>query len=298
LPLIGGDEEVASLEMLKHLPQNKKMLEGLDHPYTKHLEQKRQQSAQTKRQYPGMKSISSHHSSSHQYSNINGDVVSNSDQKDQVAEDGALVAAYHQANLRQAPRGKQPNIQELREVDLPEENIHKKVLNQNGKTFNLDTSNQISRNPSQLETVKRNSAQQQQFGFENQFSNPEQNDKLVTAEELSRYIVETGDEQGVADYFQQLIMDGQLGEYEALDYLNLIKSILSAQNESVLETEREQEREREAQMILDFSDYLDAKYQNGEIPSHLYRGLKGKLMESVIERAAADPQFLAEPQRR
>jgi len=279
-----------------------KQLEGLEHPehpHSKQLQQKqKRQQLQTKRQYNGMKSISSHHSSSHQYSNINGDVVSNSDQKDQVAEDGDLVAAYHQANLRQAPRGQQPNIQELREVDLPEENIHKKVLNQNGKTFNLDaSSNQIYRNPSQLEAMKRNSAaQSQQYTYENQF--PEQNDKLVTAEELSRYIVETGDEQGVADYFQQLIMDGQIGEYEALDYLNLIKSILSAQNESVLETEREQEREREAQMILDFSDYLDAKYQNGEIPSHLYRGLKGKLMESVIERAAADPQFLAEPQRR
>ncbi len=45
---------------------------------------------------------------------------------------------------------------------------------------------------------------------------------------------------------------------------------------SELELEKEEEREREAQLILDFSDYLDSKFQNGDIPAHLYRGLKGR----------------------
>jgi len=343
LPVISGDEDVESLKMLKQKRWPKqevivKQIEafGPDHPYRKQLDHQQPQQQPDKGVAPGVQSFSEQHSSASQYSNINGNVLSRSDQQHKASENGNLMAAYHNAKVEEANMGQMPTHQEFTELDIPNENIHKKILNKNGNTFQFNQANDNAAqyNPANLSPAQFNAANQEpaplfgaansvrahefapsndleslynymplanenalQFEAANKLQKRTQveEDKVSTAEELTRYILSTGDEEGVANYFQQLILEGQMDEYEALDYLNLIKSMLSAEKESELELEKEEEREREAQLILDFSDYLDSKFQNGEIPAHLYRGLKGKLMESVIDRAAADPQFLAEP---
>jgi len=341
LPVISGDEDVASLQMLKTKKWPRYEVKQVEawgpnnNPFNKNKDvQNNQAENPEKRSQP--RSFSDQQSSFSQFSNFNGNILSKSDQSHQALEDGNLLAAYHRANIEQANQGQQPTHQEVTELDIPNENIHKKILNKNGQTLEL---NQANNSPLQFGGANQmpphfmaanqepagfgaaNGFQAPQFDSANemeamlmpsanqngvQFESPadlaqkrsqDDEDKVRTAEELSKYILQTGDEEGVANYFQQLIVEGQMDEYEALDYLNLIKSMLTIEKDSEFELEREEEREREAQLILDFSDYLDLKYQNGEIPSHLYRGLKGKLMESVIEHAAADPQFLAAEQQ-
>jgi hypothetical protein len=305
LPVISGDEDVASLQMLKQKkwPQphvEVKQIEawGPDHPYNRKQMEHEDQPQPMKRLVPGgMKSFSEHHSSVSQYSNMNGNVLSKSDQQHQASEDGNLLASYHRANMQQANKGQDPTHEELTEYDIPNENIHKKILNNNGRIsqFNqaLDNTAQFgaanlspaqfmaaNQEPSALfgsqqfgaahnigsqqfgaahnigsqqfgaannidsqqfeaangmESLYIPSANGVQFEEANQAQKRSQDDKVNTAEEMSRYILQTGDEEGVANYFQQLIMEGQMDEYEALDYLNLITSLLSEQKERELE---------------------------------------------------------------
>jgi len=121
---------------------------------------------------------------------------------------------------------------------------------------------------------------------------------LQVSSVLAGYIRQTGDEAGVAEYIKQMLTRGQMREDEALMYLNTIQALLSRDKLLTREKEEEEEveRENEAQLMLNFSDYLDRKFENGEMPQPVYKELKDRLMESVLEKAETDPQFLAIPQ--
>merc|ERR1711915_21614 len=90
-------------------------------------------------------------------------------------------------------------------------------------------------------------------------------------------------------------MGGKMSEDEVMVYIEIIKLILSNQEEEqeeYRESREEKEREELAERILNLSDELDAEVESGGISNSVYRDLKDKLMESVLEHAEEDPNFL------
>jgi len=276
LPVIPGDDDARSLGLLK---QKKWRLEPVEVKQVEAYKQKKEVNdpEPIKRYFAPEKTVSKFESSESQYSNVNGNVHLHTDQRGQANENGRLVGSFHRSGSGAAAPGKKPHTQELSEIDLPDLNVHEKMMEKDGQMFDLTQEDPV-----------------------NMEKRMELDEELVlqVAAVLAGYIEQTGDEAGVAEYIQQMILKGEMKESEALVYLNTIKELLY--NDEQIERERESaaaeaERESEAEVMLNFSDYLDRKYESGEMTRSVYRELKDKLMETVLEKAEEDPKFLANP---
>jgi hypothetical protein len=170
LPVISGDEDVESLKMLKQKrwPKQEVIVKQIEatrwvaKAYS-NKEKKKDKIDPDNRVAPGVQSFSEHHSSASQYSNINGNVLSRSDQQHKASENGNLMAAYHNAKVEEANMGQMPTHQEFTELDIPNENIHKKILNKNGNTFQFNQANDNAAqyNPANLSPAQFNAANQE-----------------------------------------------------------------------------------------------------------------------------------------
>jgi len=277
LPVIPGDDDANSLGLLKY--KKWRVNQNQDKPQ------------QDKRFYAPQQTVSQFHSSDSTYSNINGNVHKQQEERGQANENGHLVGSFHRSGSEEAHPGQEPHTQELSEFDVPGMNIHEKMLEQDGQLFDLNRGEKDG----QLFDLN-----QQGEGEPANLQKREDIDEelvLQVASVLAGYIQQTGDEEGVAQYINQMIIKGEMKSSEALVYLNTIKELLAREDEIEREneTEEEAERETEAELMLSFSDYLDRKYETGQMSRSVYRELKDKLMESVLEKAEVDPKFLANP---
>jgi len=280
LPLIPGDGNVESLNLLKTKkwrlqPVAVKQVES----YGPHGEKTKVEEKSSKRAvHGGPQTFSRHESSSSSFSNINGDIKSSSRQAEKVHENGELLKSIERMGQQYQQPGQQPHSQELTDVEIPQYNIHERVMNKDGQLYPL---------PQQ---------QQQQLHQKRAQDGEEEEEMLVRiATDLAEYIEKTGDETGVVNFISALMQEGKMNEEEGLLYLELIKEIIDQQEQVNRENAEEAEREIEAQRILSFSDYLDSEYQAGSLSRAAYTDLKDRLMESVLEKAEEDPEFLANP---
>jgi len=267
LPIIPGDEDANSLGMLKYKkwrlePVEVKQIESYKHDKPK--QNKRMPSLPSQHTFSEMSSAQS------SYSNLNGNIATTNEQRHKANEDGQLLDSFHHSGAGQAYKGKPAHTQELTELKVPSMGLNDRVLERDGQMV-----------------------QEQENAQES-----EEERVLQVSSVLAGYIRQTGDEAGVAEYIKQMLTRGQMREDEALMYLNTIQALLSRDKLLTREKEEEEEveRENEAQLMLNFSDYLDRKFENGEMPQPVYKELKDRLMESVLEKAETDPQFLAIPQ--
>jgi len=286
LPVIAGDDDANSLALLKYKkwrlqPVQVKQVESYENKPDKEAKDvendndsntKSGHHTEKKRGSP-MQTLTKVHTSSKDFSNVNGNILTSEEQRKQAAENGHLIESLHHTGKMQALNGQEPKEQEMIETDVPSLGIHEKLFSQDGRVVDLSDNSIEKRGDLDPDLV------------------------MQMADVLAGYIEQTGDEAGVAEYIQQMIVKGEMDESEALLYLDTIKQVLARDEEleREREIEEETEREREAQLMLNFSDYLDRKYESGEMPRTIYKQLKDKLMESVLEKAELDPKFLVNP---
>jgi len=281
LPLIPGDSDVESLNLLKKYkkwrlePVEVKQIEAFPKPEEKH--ETAAASMKKRLHENGAQTFSKVQSSLSSYSNVNGNVDTNSEQLKKVKENGHLLEAFHRQGAEQKHRGQPHHSQNLVEYNLPREQVHERVMERDGEVYQLPVEHHAKRTETEADEML-----------------------MRVTNELAAYIQDTGDEAGVMEYVAQMVKDGKISEGEGLMYMEIIKMIPGMiYNNRLGEPDREyredKEREALAQKILSLSDYLDEEYEAGTISRTVYRELKDKLMESVLEKAEADPRFLSAP---
>jgi len=290
LPIISGDDDANSLGMLKYKkwrlePVEVKQVESYENGVKAALPPNKRKSPIQQQQQQQQHTFTSQSSSRSSYSNINGNVDTANEQKHTANQDGQLLDRIYHSGAGQAYLGKPRHTQELTELRVPSLGLDQRVLERDGQRIGGGEQQQDDRaRPGLIRSndkvfVKKNNKR------------PDSASILQVSSMLATYIQQTGDQEGVADYIKQMIDRGQLREEEALKYLNTIQEVLAREQEE----EEEQEREQVAQQILNFSDYVDRKYANGEMSPPVYKDIKDRLMETVMERAETDPKFLASP---
>jgi len=291
-PLGHVDANIASLTALK--PRSKKWHLSAPVSVTK-ISKKSQDEANTH-------SISEVQESHSVFTDLNGNRQGFKQDHQQVSKNGILQSKlFHQAK-QEAKAGAKPHTEELTEIDVPEENIHERIVNNDGIEM--------------VTPVKRNSESSVL--------------SLRSAEELAGYVLETGDEASVVEFLEKLLKAGKISEEEALAFVETIKTYIeeagkASEDEKIREIllERKIEEEKEAALeqrmeeeeaakasffqsmvknahtktdenesILKMNRFLEAALKEGKISESLYNHLKGALVESAMEGLGEEADFL------
>ncbi|XP_023346918.1 uncharacterized protein LOC111715782 [Eurytemora carolleeae] len=277
LPVIPGDEDAQALGLMKHKrwrlePIKVEQVES----YSKKKDDKEEENTKpvAKRSKLPLHNFAKLESSKSEYSNINGRIHTQEENNAKVSENGKILSSFRHYGLGSAEPGQKPHVQAVNELDIPALNLHKKVLENDGEV-------------------------QQDVHVGQQ----DEDNILQVAEDLAEYVRVTGDEVGVVSFFMELVENEKMPEAEGLMYLELINSLLVQhpgnkrdEDKEKRFSEEEKAREEEAELILNFSDFIDGKFQAGELSPKVYKQLKDKLMESVLEKAEQDPNFLFDPE--
>lgn len=282
LPVIPGDEDAQALGLMKHKrwrlePIKVEQVES----YIKEKEEKEETEENTKpvskRSKLPLHNFAKIQASQAEYSNINGRINAHEENNAKVSENGKILSSFRHYGLGSAEPGQKPHVQAVNELDIPALNLHKKVLENDGELYPVQQDVHVGQQ--------------------------DEDNILQVAEDLAEYVRVTGDEVGVVSFFMELVENDKMPEAEGLMYLELVNSILAQhpgnkRNEDKEKrfSEEEKAREEEAELILNFSDFIDGKFQAGELSPKGYKQLKDKLMESVLEKAEQDPNFLFDPE--
>jgi len=226
------------------------------------------------------------------FSNMNGNRHGFKQDHQQVSKNGKLVSKIFHQQRQDADKEGKPHVEELTEVDIPELDIHEKIVNNDGVERDVQT--------------KRN--------------NMRSSLPAHSAAELAGYVLETGDQASVVQFLERMIQEGEITEEEALVYVETIKSYLDEAEkmaepsddeeekireillerkleESALQQKMEEEEEAKAEFmrslinaersenesILKINQFLEAGLKEGKISRSLYNHLKKGLIESVVE---------------
>jgi len=281
-PLVHGDADVASLTALK--PRSKKW----------HLEPVSVTKINKKDQ-DKENSVSEVKESHSVFSDLNGNRHGFKQENQQVSENGKLVSNIFHQEKNHAKAGHEPHVEALTELDIPELDIHGKVLNKDGVTTTLKK--------------KRNGKVPAPPPY--------------SAAELAGYVLETGDQASVVQLLEMLLKEGKISEEEALDYVETIKSYLEEAKKASDHSENEEEKIREIllerkleeqameekmeeeeaakaafvrslinaeqaennenESILKINKFLESSLKQGKMSRGLYKHLKEALIESVVE---------------
>jgi len=227
------------------------------------------------------------------FSNLNGNRHGFKQQHEQVNKNGKLISKIFHQQRNDADQGAKPHVEELTEVDIPELDIHDKIINNDGLEREVKT--------------KRNGARAALPAH--------------SAAELAGYVLETGDQASVVQFLEKMIQQGEISEEEALVYVETIKSYLEEAEkmaaegsndeeekireillerkleESAMQQKLEEEEEAKAEFmrslinaeqtenesILKINQFLESALKEGKISRSLYNHLKKGLIESVVE---------------
>merc|ERR1712106_283732 len=215
------------------------------------------------------------------FSNLNGNRHGFKQEHEQVNKNGKLISKIFHQQRNDADQGAKPHVEELTEVDIPELDIHDKIINNDGLEREVKT--------------KRNGARAALPAH--------------SAAELAGYVLETGDQASVVQFLEKMIQQGEISEEEALVYVETIKSYLEEAEkireillerkleESAMQQKLEEEEEAKAEFmrslinaeqtendsILKINQFLESALKEGKISRSLYNHLKKGLIESVVE---------------
>jgi len=226
------------------------------------------------------------------FSNLNGKKHGFKQDHEQVNKNGKLVSNIFHQQRQDSDKEERPHVEELTEVDIPELNIHEKIVNNDGVQEEVKP--------------KRNKVHS---------SLP-----AHSAAELAGYVLETGDQASVVQFLERMIQEGEISEEEALVYVETIKSYLEEAEkmvepsddeeekireillerkleESAIQQKMEEEEEAKAEFmrslinaersenesILKINQFLESGLKEGKISRSLYNHLKKGLIESVVE---------------
>jgi len=238
------------------------------------------------------------------FSDVGGRRNEMKQEHEQVNKNGKLVSnILHKQTSNKAENEEKPHFEDITEVDIPELDLHEKIVNNDG-----------------VETKVHTKRAKPAAGVRPPFS----------AADLAEYVLETGDQASVVQLLEQMIMEGELSEEQALNYVESIKAYLDEaeknSEESVDEEEkireillerkleesmlkqkmREEEEAREEFMndlvneklaenesVLKINNFLESSLREGKISSRLYNRIKSGLIESVV--AGLEPQQRDDP---
>jgi polyhydroxyalkanoate synthesis regulator phasin len=226
------------------------------------------------------------------FTNLNGNRHGFKQDHQQVSQNGKLVSKILHQQRQDAGKEGKPHMEELTEVDIPQLNIHEKIVNNDG----IESEVKSKRNAAQP-SLSANSAAQ-----------------------LAGYVLETGDQASVVQFLERMIQEGKMSEEEALVYVETIKSYLEEAEkmaepsedeeekireillerkleESAMQQKLEEEEEAKAEFmrslinaersenesILEINQFLETGLKEGKISRSTYNHLKKGLIESVVE---------------
>merc|ERR1719192_2474253 len=149
-------------------------------------------------------------------------------QVQKVSKNGKLISKVFQQENAHAGSGEAPHFKKLTKIDIPDLNIHQQFFDEEPEAGES----------SRLNHVKRNAP----------------GSRLPSAEDITEYILLTGDQESVVNLIEGLVNNGKMSEEQALVLVETIKTML----ESVEKEEEDEIREILLQRKLEEVEREDA----------------------------------------